>query len=203
MLTRREWLAASGSLSLRWLRAASGLRAGLSVEARARDRALRGGWRDRHARAPARDAHRSGTEAERRDRQSRRRREPGRHPGGRDRAARRLHDRHDRQRLHDQSRPVRRQAALRHAQGFRADLADRDHAAGVRGASFGAGEQRAGAGRARQAEAGHDLCAARARHADASRRRAVAPGDRHRGGRRCRIAAPGRRLRISSPARCR
>ena len=46
--------------------------------------------------------------------------------------------------VHDQSRPVRRQAALRHAQGFRADLADRDRAAGVRGAPFGRGEERAG-----------------------------------------------------------
>ena len=85
-------------------------------------------------------------------------------------------------RVHDQSRPVRRQAALRHAQGLRADLADRDRAAGVRGASFGRGEERAGAGRAREAEARHDLCAARPRHAGASRRRAVAPGGRHRGG---------------------
>ena len=50
---------------------------------------------------------------------------------------------------------------------------------------------------------GHDLCAAGARHAGASRGRAVAPGRRHR----CRLGAVSRRrarrLRISSPDRCR
>ena len=178
MLTRREWLAASalGALTVR-----TGFRAGLSVEAGARDRALRGGRRDRHPGTPGRDAHRSGAQAERRGRQPRRRREPGRHPGDRDRAARRLHHRHDRLAPSPSIRACSPASCpMTRVKDFAPiSLVATAPLVFVVHPSVPANSC-AGAGRARKAEAGHDLCAARARHADASRGRTAAPGDRHR-----------------------
>ena len=177
-MSRRDWIAGAAVSAHRAAARTPGSGAGLSAAPGENHRALCAGRRHRRVLAPARGADGARVRPDADHRQPRRRRQHHRHPGGGERAARRLHDRHGRQRLRDQSRPVQGQAALRHAQGLHPGVAAVANAAGAVRAPVVAVQDRAGAGRVRQGQSGQaDLRIGRHRNRHPPRRRAVPAGD--------------------------
>jgi hypothetical protein len=157
-------------------RAGSGS-AGLSAAAGEDHRALCGWRRHRRVLAAARSADRARARPGAHHREPRRRRERHRHAGGGERRARRLHHRHGRQRVRDQSRPAQGPPALRYAQGLRPGVAALPHPTGAVRASILAVQDRTGAGRLRQGQSRQaDIRIGGHRHRHPSRRRAVPPG---------------------------